>query len=196
MSIYEICIVIHVLGWVFWLGTDIGVLVGAKVSERADLGVEARLTVLQLAMVLDRAPRFAVSIVWFTGVVLSQQLGYEIIPVTIAAPLALIWLFFTWGVIFNEPTTRLFRFSAIGQTVLYIAAIIGMGAGASWLLYDGAMPLWMAIKWYGFVLVGIAAIALEKLFAPVGALFGELAVNGASDDLNSRISTSLKPGSP
>ena len=106
------------------------------------------------------------------------------------------WLLTTWGVIFNEPTTGIFRAAIIGQTLFYFAVIAGMGIGGSWLLYSGAIPLWLAIKWFGFVLVAVAALALEKLFAPVGMLFQELAADGATDALNTRISTALKPVYP
>ena len=60
MLMHELLTAIHVLGWVFWLGTDVGVFLAAKKSERrTDLSVESRLAVLELGMILDRAPRFA-----------------------------------------------------------------------------------------------------------------------------------------
>ena len=196
MTLYDIALVVHVLGWVFWLGTDVGVFLGARYAERADLSEETRLTVLEVGMMLDRAPRFAVPVVWFTGVLLSRGLGYEVIPVLPAAIFAAVWVLITWAVIFLEPASAAHRTALLAQTVFYLIVIFGMGAGALWLLSSGAIPLWLALKWLGFVLVGIAALLLEKMFKPVAVLFQQLATEGAGQELNERISSTLKPVYP
>ena len=43
---------LHILLLVFWVGTDVGVFVAARWSERTSLSIETRQTVLQLGMVL------------------------------------------------------------------------------------------------------------------------------------------------
>ena len=53
MLLYSILVFVHVLLFVFWLGTDVGVFLAAKISERSDLGTETRATVLKLGMVLE-----------------------------------------------------------------------------------------------------------------------------------------------
>ena len=50
---------LHILLLVFWVGTDVGVFIAAKWSEKTTLSMETRQTVLQLGMVLDRLPRSA-----------------------------------------------------------------------------------------------------------------------------------------
>ena len=77
-------LVVHVLGWVFWLGTDIGVFIACRHAERGDLSVETRLTLLEVGMLLDRLPRLAVPLVWGSGAVLSKQWGYEFVPIPCA----------------------------------------------------------------------------------------------------------------
>jgi uncharacterized membrane protein len=196
MSLHDVALVVHVLGWVFWLGTDVGVFLAARYAERADLSAETRLTVLELGMLLDRAPRLAVPIVWFTGVLLSRSLGYDLLPVAFAAAFALLWLLVTLGMIFLAPTSSLRPAAMAGQTLCYLSVIIGMGGGAGWLLSTGGIPFWLALKWFGFVLVSIAALLLEKLFAPVAVAFQELAVQGPSTPLDAAIATSLRPVYP
>ena len=66
----------------------------------------------------------------------------------------------------------------------------------SGMLAAGELPLWLAVKWFAFVLVAITVIALEKKFAPLGPLLGELAESGGNDGLNARISAVLKPVYP
>ena len=58
---YEFWLYVHILLLVFWVGTDLGVFVAARYSERTDLSYETRATVLQLGMVLDRLPRSALA---------------------------------------------------------------------------------------------------------------------------------------
>lgn len=196
MSFYDVVLFAHLLGWVFWLGTDVGVFLGAKYFDRADLSAETRMTVLQLGLVLDRFPRFSMPVVWLTGIIMMNNLGYEIVPVAVAAVLTVIWLVVTWVIIFQPPESSAHKWGNIAQTLILAAVILGMGGVASYLLAAGEMPLWLALKWFAFVLVAITVMALEKAFAPLGPLLGELAQTGANDGLNARISAVLKPVYP
>lgn len=196
MNTYDVLLFAHLLGWVFWLGTDVGVFLGAKYFERADLSAETRLTVLQLGMVLDRFPRFSMPVVWLTGVIMMNNLGYEVIPAAVATVLTAIWLAVTWVVIFQPPGSAAHKWGSISQTLILAAIICGMGGVASYMLAAGDMPLWLAVKWFAFVLVAITVIALEKKFAPLGPLLGELAESGGNEGVNARISAVLKPVYP
>lgn len=189
----QIALVVHVLGWVFWLGTDLGVFVACRYAERGSLSVETRLTLLEVGMILDRLPRLAVPLVWGSGVVLSRQWGYEFIPVSYGLAIALIWLIATWFIIFQPPGSSKHRIALWMQTLSYSGVIIGMGLGASWLLANDSIPLWLALKWYAYVIIAVAALALEKYFAPVVMSFQRLATEGASDEINNKLSTDLKP---
>ena len=50
--IYSLLVLVHILLLVFWVGTDVGVFLAAKVSERTDLSIETRSTILSVGMVL------------------------------------------------------------------------------------------------------------------------------------------------
>lgn len=196
MSAHELLLYVHLLGWVFWLGTDLGVFLGAKYFERGDYSPETRLTVLQLGMVLDRFPRFSMPVVWLTGIMMMSNLGYQIVPVPLATAITLFWLAVTWVIIFQPPGGAAHKWGAIAQTLILAAIIIGMGGGSAYLLSQGDMPLWLAIKWFAFVAVAVTVLALERAFAPIGPLLGELAEGRADDALNARISAVLKPVYP
>ena len=77
---YAWLVFLHVLLLVFWLGTDLGVFLGAKVTEREELGLETRVTVLKLAMVLDRLPRTALTLILPSGFTLVSALGLVSYP--------------------------------------------------------------------------------------------------------------------
>lgn len=196
MTAYDAVLFVHLLGWVFWLGTDVGVFLSAKYAERSDLSAETRLTVLGMGMVLDRFPRFAMPIVWLTGIMLMNNLGYVLVPVEVAIVAALIWLAVTWAVIFQPPGSVGHKWANIGQTIILAAIILGMGGASSYLLSTGDLPLWLALKWFAYVLVAVTVIALEKAFAPLVPLLGELAETSGGDDLNTRISAVLRPVYP
>lgn len=193
---YEATLFVHLAGWVFWLGTDVGVFLGAKYAERGDLSPETRLTVLQLSMVLDRFPRFAMPIVWLTGIMLMNELGYQILSLAVAMPLCLIWLLVTWIIIFQPPGSGAHKAGALAQTLILAAVIIGMGGVSCWLLSTGELPLWLAVKWFAYALVAVTVILLEKAFMPAVLLFGELAESGGSDDLNTKLTQALRPVYP
>ena len=61
--------------WFFWVGTDLGVFLAARYSERTELSYETRATVLQLGMVLDRLPRSALAIIIPSASIWRQQRG-------------------------------------------------------------------------------------------------------------------------
>lgn len=196
MTGYDVVLFVHLLGWVFWLGTDIGVFLSAKYAERGDLSAETRLTVLGLGMVLDRFPRFSMPVVWLTGIVMMNKLGYTVVPAEVAIIITIAWLIVTWAVIFQPPGSAGHQWANIAQTIILAAIIVGMGGAGSYLLSIGEMPLWLALKWFAFVLVAITVMALEKAFAPIGPLLAELAETPGGDDLNTRISAVLRPVYP
>lgn len=193
---YELLLVIHVLGWVFWLGTDLGVFFAAKWSERDELSVETRLTVLQLGMLLDCAPRFAVPVVWASGMLLAARQGYVFLPTMVILAIALVWTVATYLVIFGKQGSAAQRNAMRLQTLFYGLVIVFMGGGGAWLLAQGEIPLWLALKGLGYTVIAITGLWLERAFAPVGALFGRLAAEGASDALNESIHHALKPVYP
>lgn len=190
---YDLLLVLHVLAWVFWLGTDIGVFVAAKHSEKQTLSVDARLAVLNVGMLLDRAPRFAVPIVWITGMLLSASLGFVALPTALTLVLGLAWLVVTYLFVFQEDGTRWQRFAAHTKTAIYLAVIVGMGGGALLAIANGTMPLWLAVKWLAFVLVAIAAIWLERAFAPAVVDYRALATDGSSPDLEAALNGHMRP---
>ena len=64
MRMRELLRVIHVLGWVFWLGADFGVFLAAQKSERrTDLSVESRLAVLESALRRHQRPVYAATLI-------------------------------------------------------------------------------------------------------------------------------------
>ena len=80
---------LHILLLVFWVGTDVGVFIAAKWSEKTTLSMETRQTVLELGMVLDRLPRSALTLIIPSGCQLAATSGWLDISGTV---LGVLWL--------------------------------------------------------------------------------------------------------
>ena len=195
MSFHDFILVIHVLGWVFWLGTDVGVFLSAKISEDGSLSAETRLTVLKLGMILDMAPRVAVPVVFMTGVQLSSNLGVAFIPALAGWVFGLLWFAAVIaGIMTGGGQGALGQFAMRMQTVFYAAIALGMGGGGVAAL-AGVLeaPAWIALKWLSYAVIAVAAAILEHKFKPAVALYGKLGEEGASDRLNKDLHEALQP---
>lgn len=194
MSANDLIIFVHVLAWVFWLGTDIGVFVGAKFSEKAELSVETRLTVLKVAMLLDAAPRIAVPIVFATGVSMANTMGVDLIPELAGWLIGGFWLAVVLTVITSQGQGTLGHAAMHTQLAINALVFLGMGGlGVATLLGYGYMPDWLAVKWIAYAVIAAAAIRLEATFKPAVADYVKLELEGASDELNASLSNHMKP---
>ena len=86
----EFWLYLHILLLVFWVGTDLGVFLAAKYSERSEFSMESRQVVLMLGMMLDRLPRSALVLIVPSGLMLTQASGLtELSPSSVLG----IWVF-------------------------------------------------------------------------------------------------------
>ncbi len=186
---------LHILLLVFWVGTDLGVFLAARYSERAELAFETRQTVLQLGMILDRLPRTALVLIIPTGVMIAMEYRWLILPVWILAIIwsaALLWLLILWqGFLSPNPAVQA-RCTKINWWLNLIAA----GGAATWglvMVFDPAVPLWLALK---VIMVGgifTVGFILDLLFTPAMMLFAQLSTDPENKGLNQSYSKALGP---
>lgn len=195
MDLTHFVLYIHILGWVFWLGTDLGVFIGAKFTENPKYSVETRLTILKLAMILDIAPRVAVPVVFATGVFLMNvRYGVAFPSTGVGAAIGAVWLAVVVLGVVNEETTRLGALAKRGVLMIQGLAVIGMGGAGLYSLFGGDLfPLWLAGKWLAYAWIALFAIAIDVTFKPAIADYVKLQVEGASDQVNASLSKNLKP---
>ena len=185
----------HVLLLVFWLGTDVGVFLAAKISERATLSVETRATVLGLGMVLDRLPRSALVLIVPTGLVLAANLGLTDPPAAVIAGiwvLAAVWLAILWAGFLNPQTTIEKTAMLVNLGLSAVAALLVGGWGVL-LLGDESVPTWLAIKVLTVGLIFAAGVVLDILFRPAVEAFAAILADGASPERDRAYSKSLAP---
>ncbi len=198
MEMQGIWLFLHILLFVFWLGTDLGVfLLAAKISERGDLGVEARATVLQLGMVLDRMPRTCMALIFASGLQLAASGGYVAVD---GLWLGLVWLAsigwaaVLWAGFLNPgtPTEALSHKINLAMNAVLAIGLLGLAA-ATLIWASPALAAWLGLKILMVGLIGVCGVALDLAFAPAAMRFARIAGGETSDEINAQYSVDLVP---
>ena len=186
---------LHILLLVFWVGTDVGVFIAAKWSEKTTLSMETRQTVLQLGMVLDRLPRSALTLIIPSGCQLAATSGWLDISGTVLGVLWLsagAWLAILWrGFLSTDPTVQ--ESSAKINWALNLVMALVVSGGGIYLLTQGQTPDWLALKILAVGAIFCAGVLLDLLFKPAVDLFLALAENPDDAALNAAYSRALSP---
>ena len=192
MAEYEIWKFLHICMFVFWLGTDVGVMLCSKKSTDPNLGVAARFQMLEMALKIELLPRVMWVMALPFGVQLSKTMGY-IDPSSIT--LTMMWLFtLAWLVInvggaanLNEPWGQ--QLSKINR---FIVASLGVGliivAVSSFMGYGPYEANSVALKVGLYGLVNLTILGIEIAFFPLGLAYERLAAEGSSPEIESSIS--------
>ena len=195
MDFHLSLVFLHVLLFVFWLGTDIGVFLAAKISERSDLGVETRATVMQLGMVLDRLPRSCLTLIVPTGLQLAVNTGQLSVPgfiLPLVWVICLAWLLIMWLGFLRPETTTEKRATQFNFTMHVIMAILLLSSGI-YLLASSAAPQWLSIKILLVGLIMVTGVALDSMFKPAVAAFVSIISQGATIERDSVYSNAIRP---
>ena len=191
MAEYEIWKFLHICMFVFWLGTDMGVMLCSKKSTDSNLGVEARFQMLEMALKIEILPRIMWVMALPLGVHLSKSLGY-IDPSSLT--LTMMWIFtLMWLVINVGGATNLDK--PWGQQLSKINRIVvaSLGAGliivaaTSFMGYGPYEPNSIALKVGLYGLINLTILGIEIAFFPLGMAFERLATEGSSPELESSI---------
>jgi len=186
---------LHILLLVFWVGTDVGVFIAAKWSEKTTLSMEARQTVLQLGMVLDRLPRSALTLIIPSGCQLATTSGWLDISGTVLGVLWLsagIWLAILWrGFLSTDPKVQ--ESSAKINWALNLVMALVVSGGGIYLLTQGQTQDWLALKILAVGAIFCAGVLLDLLFKPAVDLFLALAETPDDAALNTAYSQALSP---
>ena len=192
MAEYEIWKFLHICMFVFWLGTDVGVMLCSKKSTDPNLGVEARFQMLEMALKIELLPRVMWVMALPFGVQLSKTMGY-IDPSSIT--LTMMWLFtLAWLVInvggaanlnvpWGQQLSKINRFivASLGVGLIIVAISSFMGYGP----YE-ANSVALKVGLYG--LVNLTILGIEVAFFPLGLAYERLATEGSSPEIESSIS--------
>ena len=186
---------LHILSFVFWLGTDVGVFVLGKFAQNKEYGTQARLLLLKVAMILDMFPRVALVISIFTGYQLAVNYEVLIVP-SLMTPI--VWLFSgIWlavvvgGLAFQNVFAGAIA-KKIEKICLYIAfaALIYL-AIEFFITGEIIQTIWLCGKVMLFAAIILAMFLLEPAFIPAVIGFQRLEAEGSSIEIESIIKSSM-----
>ncbi len=186
---------LHILMFVFWVGTDMGVFLSCKKATDPKLPIDARFLLLHMALRIELLPRT----MWKAALPLGFTLAatMDLIDVSTAG-MAAVWIFsIAWWVLsmtgawhYDKPLghtlTKVNNLvtSIVGVGLIFVAYSSATGGGpfdadASWLHWK--------IGIYGAI--NLMIVAMLYVFDPMGIAFGRLAVEGSTPEIETTIST-------
>lgn len=189
MDGYDAWNFLHILMFVFWIGTDLGVFLSAKKCTDSSLSFETRVLLLHMALRIELLPRTMWKAALPLGVMLTDGLG--IVDFTTTG-LLLVWIFSLswWGMSmygayhYDKPIGH--KFAAVTNV---LTGSVGIGliivAGLS-LTGNGPIPTdagWLSWKVGLYGLINLMVVAMIKVFDPFVVAFGRLAVEGSTPEL-------------
>jgi hypothetical protein len=187
MSAYPMWKYLHVLMLVFWLGTDMGVMLCARKAVDSRLSLETRFALLKMSLLIELLPRVMWALALPLGVMLSRQLGLLQIS---DGGVALVWLFtVAWGVVSvggahysDRPIGQ--RLGAINRVIIGAVGLVLLVVGS--MSYFGSGPFesrWLAAKVALYGLINLTILGIEFAFLPLGPAFGRLAAEGSRPEI-------------
>jgi hypothetical protein len=196
MTTYELWKYLHVLMFVFWVGTDMGVMLGARKSTDSRLTLETRLILVKMALLIELLPRTMWAMALPFGVMLSRELGLVHVS---DAGIAGVWLFtLAWAAISlggahwsEKPVGR--TLARINRWIIGILGVSLVAVGAWSYFGDGPFDTrWLATKVALYGLVNLTVLGIEASFIPVGPAFGRLFTEGSTPAVEAAISKGMQ----
>ena len=195
MDVYLFLTLLHVIGFAYWLGADLGVFYSSYFVANEKHSADVRIATAKILFALDQGPRICMTMMLPTGIHLTWYMGIFKFD---ALVMALIWIVcFAW--LATVITLHIAKPSA-GKTLLTAIDFWFRLGLASGLIVLGAiaqfsnllrMPHWVALKLLIFgILIGCGLIIRVKL-RPFAPAFAKLAAGRISDADNATIRTSL-----
>jgi len=194
MTSYDVWKFLHIMMFVFWIGTDLGVFLSAKKSTDPTLSFGTRVSLLHMALRIELLPRTMWKAALPLGVMLIDRM--ELIDIS-TTNLILVWLFsVAWWAIsmygawhYDKPIGHQFA-----RATNILTGIVGVGLiaiAAMSLTGNGPIPAdasWLSWKVGLYGLINLMVIVMIIIFDPLGAAFGRLAVEGSTPEIEGIIS--------
>ena len=200
MSMYLFAKLAHILGFVYWLGGDLGTFFGSKYVIDPSKSPEARAMALKIMLACDQGPKIAMPLIFPLGMEMAASIGLiEIIPALRVAVwiVALIWcfnvnyLYFSSNAAVKKQVTR-FDFWLRICAVIAITGYAVIGLAEEQLIKAD----WISHKMLIFAVMVVFGLLIRIALKPFPADFRLLMTEGPSDALNARLTRQMKLAKP
>ncbi len=195
MDVYLLLKLLHVVGFAYWLGTDLGVFYSSYFVADDRRSADVRIATAKILFALDQAPRICMTMMLPLGVHLTWDMGIFEFDAWI---MTLIWIVcFGWlAMVVTLYAAKAWKGRALLTAVdfwfrlLLAAGLVAAGALAQY-TDVWRLPHWVALKLLLFgLMIGCGLLVRIKLrsFAPA---FARLAAGEVTDADNVAIRESL-----
>ncbi|MDH3978288.1 MAG: hypothetical protein OEU86_07195 [Gammaproteobacteria bacterium] len=189
MAEYDVWKFLHIMMFVFWIGTDLAVYLSAKKSTDASLAFETRVLLLHMALRIELLPRTVWKAALPLGVMLMEGMGlinFGLVGLTLTWVFSIAW----WGISmygawhYDKPIGH--KFASVNNLLTGLVGVSLIVIAGLSLTGNGPLPVdesWISWKIGFYGLVNLMVIAMIKIFDPLGIAFGRLAVEGSTPEI-------------
>ena len=146
---YDLFIILHILGFVYWLGGDVGVFYSSGFVVNPKYSTETRLVASKIMMELDLIPRVCMTLMLTIGATLASMQGVDHYPGQMIALwiLAPFWLFMVLYMHYKHGSPLAKKLEPIDYWLRRIL-IVGILASVVYTLYTGRLDdtPWLTAK--------------------------------------------------
>jgi hypothetical protein len=205
-TLQNLAIVVHLILFAYWLGSDVGVFYASRFVTRPDLSIEARTIALKVMDFVDMAPRICLVLILPSGVTLmaASEYGREIFS---GWPLVAIWVAgLAWlGLVVADHYRRPDRLGALvhrTDMVVRLVLVAGLLAVAGYTAVAArpfgveTNPIWLAGKVAAYAICIACGVAIRVRLAPFGPAWAALVAGGSSPDVEQRLRSSVRATLP
>jgi hypothetical protein len=198
MDGYTLLLYIHLLLFVYWLGSDVGVFALALALKNRNYSCEQRTAMMRMSLTIDMVPRMAMIAIAPVGLHLARQSGLVEIPGSLMImvwAVALPWMFGEWVAFrrMGQPdAVRIYIINGVFMT-LFCFALIGFGVVS---LINGwpFAPVWLALKVLLAGMLFLVSIMMAVFYAPLEAIFDRMAAEGSHDAIEAEVRSQVNKG--
>lgn len=200
MSMYLFAKLAHILGFVYWLGGDLGTFFGSKYVIDPSKSADARAIALKIMLACDQGPKIAMPLIFPLGMEMAAAMGLidMIWPLQWAMwAVAIIWcvnvnyLYFSSNTAVKKWVTR-FDFWLRISAVMAITGYALLGLREAQLIKAD----WVGYKMLIFAVMVVFGLLIRIALKPFPADFRRLMTDGPSEALNARLTRQMKLAKP
>jgi len=177
----------HVLLFVYWLGSDLGVFYSALYVRDRTLSVEARRTAARILVWIDQVPRYCLVLMLPVGYTLALRIGVVRLPpafILVLWAIGLVWLWAVWAIHHYQGSAfgeRIRRIDLGWRYVLFLGLLWD-----GWQGFSGAGHLltgWVSLKFWLFAAILFCGIMIRTLGKQTAPTLAQIFATGSTPEL-------------
>lgn len=196
---YDLFIILHLLGFVYWLGGDVGVFYSSGFVINPKYSAETRLVASKIMMNLDVIPRICMTLMLTIGGTLASMQGIDHYPGQMVALwiLAPVWLFMVVYMHFSHGSPLAKAMAPVDYWLRRIL-IVGIIASVAYTLATGRLAgtPWLTAKVGLFAYLIFCGVMIRRYLPDFIVGLQALAKGAITDDQNARMAASLGKARP